>query len=234
MPIKRLFLDIEVSPNVGFFWSPGHKISLSYDNIIEERAIICICWQWEGGKVHSLTWDKRKSDRKMLLSFVKEMNQADEMIGHNLDKFDLAWIRTRCFFHSIPISPKFVTVDTLKECRRLFRFNSNRLDYVSKFSGNEGKIHTDFGMWKAITLKNDKTALDKMVKYCKGDVSELRKVFNEIRNYLPAKSHVSGVRVDCPECGGKTKVMQTRVLVSGTVRKQRVCKNCGKYHTTNK
>jgi hypothetical protein len=84
MPIiKRLFFDIEVSANVGLFWNPGHKISISYENIIKERAIICICYKWAGkSKVSSLKWDKNQCDKKMLTEFLKIVDQADELVGH--------------------------------------------------------------------------------------------------------------------------------------------------------
>ena len=40
--IKRLFFDIETSPNIGYFWRAGYKLNIGADNIIEERKIICI------------------------------------------------------------------------------------------------------------------------------------------------------------------------------------------------
>jgi DNA polymerase elongation subunit (family B) len=86
---KRLYFDIEVSPNIGFFWNPGHKISISYENIIHERAIICICYKWEyEKKVSFLTWDSKQCDKAMLKEFIKVANEADEMVGHNGDRFD--------------------------------------------------------------------------------------------------------------------------------------------------
>jgi hypothetical protein len=47
---KRLFYDIETSPNIGLFWQSGYKLNIDHSNIIQERAIICICWKWEGQK----------------------------------------------------------------------------------------------------------------------------------------------------------------------------------------
>lgn len=235
---KRLFLDIEVSPNEGFFWSPGHKINIPYDNITRERAIICICYQWEGGKMSSLSWDKNKCDKKMVAEFIGVMNQADELIGHNLDRFDIPWIRTRAFKHRIPMNPKYPTLDTLKEARRLLRLNSNRLDYISKFSGSEGKIHTDFSMWRAITLNNDQVALAKMIKYCKGDIRELRKVFEQLNPYLPAKTHYGVAngkgKLSCPECGsGRMNKQRNRVSAAGVKSTVYQCQGCGKYHQVN-
>ena len=168
---KRLFFDIETSPNIGMFWTAGYKLNIGHDNIIKERAIICICYKWEGDeKIYSLTWDNDQNDKKMLEKFVLIANEADELVGHNGDKYDLAWIKTRCLFHGIPMFPKYTTIDTLKQARAHFRFNSNKLDYIGKFLGLGEKIHTGFDLWKNIVLNKDKQALEDMVTYCKGDV----------------------------------------------------------------
>src|SRR5574339_532369 len=56
--LKVLFYDIETSPNIGWFWRAGWKQDISHDQIIKERAIICVSWRWEGDKnAYSLTWD---------------------------------------------------------------------------------------------------------------------------------------------------------------------------------
>ena len=124
---KRLFFDIETSPNIVCSWSIGYKISLSADNIIRERGIICIGYKWAGEReVKCLTWDKNQCEKKMLLEFMKVMNDADEIIAHNGDRFDITWIRTMCLKHGIRMPPTYQSIDTLKKCRSLFRFNSNR------------------------------------------------------------------------------------------------------------
>lgn len=237
--IKRLFYDIEVSPNIGTFWNPGHKISLSYENIVTERAIICICYKWQHEKkVHYLTWDKNQNDKKAVIEFLKVAITADELVGHNGDRFDLVWIRTRAVFHGIPMPPKFQTIDTLKMARNLFRFNSNRLDYLGQFLGLGKKIHTGYDLWKDILLHKSEKAMNKMVKYCKGDVLLLEAIFKRLQTYIPAKTHY-GVMIGkdkrtCPECGSNELRWNRKwVSASGTVRVTLRCKDCGKYHTTN-
>lgn len=186
-PKRKLFFDIEVSPDVVLSWGVGNKINLSHDAIVQERAIICICWKWAGDdKVYSLEW-KGGNDKEMLQKFAKIADSADEIIAQNGDNFDIKWLRTRCLYHSIPISPKFNSIDTLKMARQNFRFNSNRLDYMGRFLGHGGKIHTDFQMWKDILLNNDKEAMRLMVAYCKEDVSLLEKVYNTLQEYCPVK-----------------------------------------------
>jgi uncharacterized protein YprB with RNaseH-like and TPR domain len=236
---RRLFFDIETSPNIGLFWEAGYKKNIDYSNIVKERAIICICYKWEDDKeVEGLYWDSKQNDKKMLEKFIQVANTATELVGHNGDKFDLAWIRTRCLFHGIPMFPNYITIDTLKIARSKFRFNSNRLNYIADFLGIGQKIKTEFNLWKDILLHKDKKAMEDMLKYCKKDVILLEKVFKHLNTHIPSKSHYGvlygGLRASCPECGadGDNIVRNNiRTTASGVVKVQMRCKVCGKFHT---
>ena len=234
---RRLYYDIETSANIGFFWSSGFKLNIGPQNIIKERAIICICYKWEDEKeTHSLNWDSKQSDKKLLVEFIKIANEADELVGHNGDKFDLAWIRTRCLFHGIDMFPNYTTIDTLKVARSKFKFNSNKLNYIAQFLGIGSKIKTDFDLWKDIALKNDKVAMAKMIKYCKMDVVLLEKVYKALSNHIAAKTHYGvifgGDRGSCPECGSTELVRRgTKVSATGVKKVQYQCSTCHKIHT---
>jgi DNA polymerase elongation subunit (family B) len=234
---KRLFFDIEVSANIGLFWQSGFKLNISPDSIIKERAIICICYKWEDEKeVNYLTWDSKQCDKKLLERFVKVANSCDEMIGHNGDKFDLAWVRTRCLFHRIPMFPNYSTIDTLKISRSKFKFNSNKLNYIAQFLGMGEKIKTEFSLWKDILLHKDKEAMAKMVKYCQKDVILLERVYKELAMHIAPKTHYGvifgGDRRSCPECGSdEVTISKNRTSATGVKRIQYQCKTCNKYHT---
>jgi uncharacterized protein YprB with RNaseH-like and TPR domain len=235
---KRLFFDIETSPNVVLSWRTGYQLTIPHDNILEERAIICICYKWEGeDEVHSLTWDKNHEDKKMLQQFVPIINSADEAVGHNGDRYDLKWLKTRCLFHRIPMYPKYVTIDTLKIARASFTLNSNKLDYIAKFLGFGGKMDTGgFGLWKAIVLDKCADSLAQMVAYCKKDVILLEKVYNELRTYANHNFNYAtaygGQKHHCPNCGNKEASLdKTRTTSAGTIRRQMKCKSCETYYT---
>ena len=234
---RRLYFDIEVSANVGLFWQSGFKLQIGTENIIKERAIICICYKWEDDKdVYYLQWDKNQCDKKLLQEFISVANEADELVGHNGDKFDLSWIRTRCLLHKIDMFPTYNTIDTLKIARSKFRFNSNRLDYIGKFLGLGQKNHTNFDLWKDIMLKNCTKSMKIMIDYCIQDVVLLEKVHKALNNHIPAKTHYGvifgGDRGSCPECGSDEVIKNNRrVMASGLVKIQMKCKNCGKLHS---
>jgi len=183
---KVLFYDIEVGPNVVYSWRIGNKVNLSTDTIISERQILCISYKWRGdSKVHSLTWNG-SDDKELMIKFAAIMNTADEVIGHNSDKYDVKFVRTRCLVHGVPLNVKFNQLDTLKFARAGFAFNSNKLDYISQYLGLGAKIKTDFQLWKDV-LNGSKEALDRMVKYCNQDVLVLEKVYETLQPYSPRK-----------------------------------------------
>ena len=232
--MKRLFFDIETAPNVVYSWRVGYRIILSPENIIQERKIICICWKWEHKKrVYSLTWDKNQSDKQLLKDFVKICEEADEIVAHNGDKFDIKWLRTRCIYYRIEFPETIKSFDTLKKVKKGFRFNSNKLDYIAKFLGIGKKTETGgFDLWVK-TMKGDKKALQKMVDYCKNDVILLQDVFHELEKYVEVNTHV-GVsmgadRWSCVSCGSEN-VRFNGQLVSktGMIKFRMRCNKCGK------
>ena len=230
--IKRLFFDIETSPNIVYSWRIGWNLTITPENIIDERAIICISYKWENeDKIYTLTWDKNKCDKQMLIDFVKVANQADEMIAHNGDRFDIKWIRTRCIFHRVPMFPNYKTLDTLKKAKSGFNFNSNKLDYIAQYLGVGAKVkHSGFDMWKGV-MANNKEALSEMVNYCEGDIVVLEDVYLTMQNYIKANTHAgvinNNLKYSCPSCSSENAtLLKNNVTSMGTIKRQMECDCC--------
>lgn len=235
MAFKRLFLDIEVSPNEGHFWQPGPKVRLSYHNITKERAIICVCYKWADEKaVKFVAWEKGE-DKALLKALAPVLEQADEVVTHNGDRFDLPWIRTRALLHGVRLNDGFASADTLKVARHKYKFNSNRLDYLGRFLGLGTKLQNPPDLWTRV-MDGEKKALADMVAYCKQDVLLLEAVHGKLMHFSKPHSHVGvhtgGDRLSCPYCGSmNTKVNQSRVTPSGIQRRQIKCKACDHFFT---
>lgn len=234
-PIKRLFFDIETSPMIVYSWRTGYKLNIPTDNIIEDWKVMCISYKWENeDKVYHLTWDKNKCDKQMLIDFVKIMNEADECIAHNGDRFDIKKIRTRCIYHRIPMLPKYRTLDTLKKSRSSFVFDSNRLDYIAKYLKVGSKLeHDGFDMWVSC-MKGDKKAMKKMLEYCDRDVVVLEDVYLAIQNYITNNTHAGvhngKLKASCPNCSSEdVNLYKTNLTAKGTIKRLMECNTCD-YH----
>lgn len=237
--LKRLYFDIETSPNIGYFWKTGYRERIGPEAIVEERKVICICWKFEGqDKVHSVTWDKKQNDYKAIKKFIEVANKADVLVGHNGDRFDIPWVRTRALYHRLEWPPKPISTDTLKRARGNFRFNSNKLDYIAQYLKVGKKIDTGgFGLWKDV-IDGQEEALQRMVDYCKQDVVILEKVHQIIENYVPVTLHAGvlrgGEKWTCPRCASDdVHQFNKRTTKTGIVRFQMRCKSCKGTYTIN-
>ena len=195
--LKTLIFDIETSYNIVSTWRAGYKINIPHYSIIKERAIICVSYKWLGEKeVYSISWDNNQDDKFLLEQFIEVMNEADVLVAHNANKFDIKWVKTRALKHGLEMLPTYSTVDTLSLAKKHFLFNSNKLDYISKFLGHEGKLNTESGLWDDVILKNDNTALNKMIDYCEEDVRQLEKVYNHLKQFDKPQQHAGALYED--------------------------------------
>jgi DNA polymerase elongation subunit (family B) len=229
-----VFFDIETSYNTAAVWSCGYNITVAPEHVLDERKIICICWQYmDSAEVHYLTWDEEtQCDREMLSEFINVLNDCDLAIGHNGDRFDLKWIKTRAAYHKLQPVTNVVTVDTLKLIKSNFHLNSNKLDYAVQYFQCGGKMATGgLKLWKRV-MAGDAVALDKMVRYCKRDVKILKAFFKRILPYvdrLPINLAIlrGGTRDDCPKCAS-THVHKSGFRVKTVGKYQRYhCQGCG-------
>ena len=236
---KRLFYDIETSYNIVKAWRIGYNINLNMDDIIQERAIITIAYKWEGEEdVTVLSWDKG-CDKKLIQEFVKVMAESDELVGHNLDRFDTKFVMGRALKHGISVLPKYQSTDTLKLAKKHFMLNSNKLDYIAQYLGIGSKTkHRGMEMWDDIILRNDPKALEEMIEYNVQDVFLTEQVYHKLMEYsLPKVNHASkqtGDKHTCPQCGSDHAELH-KTYISGTGTKTRLmnCLNCSTNFTIN-
>ena len=230
---KRLFFDIETSPNLIYSFRTGYNINITYENIIDPWRVICIAYKWEGDdKVYCISWDKETlSDKQLLLDFIQIANTADEIVAHNGDKFDIRKLRTRCIYHRIPMFPKYQSLDTWKKSKDNFSFISNSLNAIANYLGLGSKLaHEGFNLWIKCMHKNPE-ALKTMMDYCKQDVTLLEDVYMVLQPYVKPNTHVGATigneKYSCPICGGvHPEFIKIRTTEKGSINRLVECRDC--------
>lgn len=218
------------------FWGI-HQQYLNTENIVNDWVMLCASWKKLGDKkVSSVRIKKRNDDYPVVKELRDALSKADILIAHNGDKFDLKMLNARLLYHNLEPLPPIPTVDTLKQLRKIARFTSNKLDYVSSLLLNKRKLATDYGLWrKAMAL--DEQSLNKMVSYNKRDVVLLEGVYNKIKKFMPTHPHVgvmggNNKLLTCRVCGSDhLKKDGVRVTASGIAKQQVKCVKCGTYTT---
>jgi len=243
IPIRRLFFDIETGYyelKVRAWQLKNFNKYFKHEDIQKEKQIICISYKWQyDDKVHTLDW--RMGEKEMLKEFVKILGDADEIVAHNGDRFDLPFIRTRCLAHGVLMFPTYRSLDTLKKSRGNFLFASNKLDYLGQFTGVGGKReHEGFEMWVKIVEENDTEALENMIAYCERDVAMLEDFYFIISPFITHNNNFAsltgGEKWECPECASSdVKMYRTYSTPIGTIRREMKCNSCKKqYKVSNK
>ncbi|MGE3341515.1 MAG: ribonuclease H-like domain-containing protein [Candidatus Altimarinota bacterium] len=207
---RILFYDIETSLQPVLVFQLANNDWISPESILSERHLVSVCWKWEGeNKVHSVSliddlkrFKKDPHDDKFVVQeFYKVLMEADVLVAHNGDKFDLPYIKTRMLFHGLPPLPPISTIDTYKIAKSQFMLNSNKLNYLGHLLKVGKKIETSQGLWMRV-FQGDPKAVKEMVEYNKGDVELLERVFLKLRPYCA--NHINRELfggIGCPRCG---------------------------------
>jgi len=232
---RVLLYDIETSLQLAAIFDLKYNDYINPDNLVTERYVLSICWQWLGeSKVHSVSvlddpkrFAKNPSDDTYVLKeFAKVLAEADCLIAHNGDAFDFRYLKTRMIIKGLPVLPPIASIDTYKVVKANFKFNANRLDYVGKILGCGGKTDTPKGLWLDV-LKGSKSAIKAMVDYNKRDVTLLKDVFLKLRPFIP--NHLNRELFGgsgCPRCGS-TRIQSRGVHRAITKVYQRFqCQSC--------
>jgi hypothetical protein len=184
-----LYFDLEISKSL--YYSYGRRVHGEYlrsADLVHEYFVICWAASYvDGSKVFSacVTPEQARNwtDAEILAPLHDLMSAAEVVAGHNVNAFDLKKINTRFISNGWqPITGregmKKKTVDTLTIARTKFAFESNELDFLCQKFGINGKDKITDDDWREILKTGDQKTLDKINKYCRGDVRNGKKLYN--------------------------------------------------------
>lgn len=236
---RILYFDIETSLMEVYSFYIGQKVSISPSQIKTPSKIICIAYKWsDENKTHILKWDKNQDDSKMLSKFNKIAKEADFLCGHNGQNFDVKEIRGAIALRGLAETwCETPVIDTLADCRRMFRFKSNRLDAIARSLGIGHKDPMSLQDWIDVNNGSQK-ALNKMLKYCKKDVILLEKVHKRLDEYVTpnAKRLMKSSKClgKCTECESKNLIKYGTYTYGGNKLQKYLCKDCHKVNMPEK
>ena len=236
MRAKILILDIETAPMKAYVWRRW-KQNVHDSQIISRWFILTWSAKWlNSDKVYSgkLTGKQAiaQDDKVQMSALWHLLDEADIVIAHNGEKFDIPQINARLIVHGLKPTRPYQQIDTLKIARRQFDFDGNGLDNLANIFGIEGKIQTDFELWDRC-MAGDTDALSTMEKYNKQDVLLLEEMYIKLRPWI--KSHPNlGLYVDaekpiCSSCGSSDVKPSGNYVTSTGMYQTHVCGDCGAY-----
>ncbi len=246
---KILYIDIENSRMVVEFqtYSLRHNDFIHPKHIKHDWYITCVAWGWldsqkqKIGKIETVavndfsTYKKDfRDDRGVVKKIHSIVQQADLIVGHNSDAFDIKKLNYKFIKYGLPAVDWPPTVDTLKVARKYSLASSNKLDHLARELGDSLKIDLPSGTMHAADNGCEKS-LKKLLHYNKGDIKAGAGLYFKYLPYIknhPNMDKIMGKTVDtdkpnCQNCGS-TKVIGngTRATKTGKFKRYR-CSKCG-------
>tara|TARA_Y100001951_G_C11298065_1_gene277541 strand:- start:4771 stop:5544 length:774 start_codon:yes stop_codon:yes gene_type:complete len=226
-------IDIETAPRIAYVWQ-FFKAFISPNQVLNKGYIMSFAAKKLGEDSVIYEETRTEDDTELCRSLSAIFDNADIVIAHNADRFDIPTIRASCMRHGLrPWSPIKV-IDTLKVAKREFRIDSNSLKYLSMYLGvDEKEDHAKFPgfeLWKECIAGNEE-AWAEMQQYNIQDVLTLEQVYLKMRPWMTRHPNL-GVLMEedktvCSKCSSDH--IQWRGYAYTNVGKYRKyqCQGCG-------
>jgi hypothetical protein len=190
----------------GDFWDlSGWKHILGYrlpaESVIEWPRTICVAWKFYGSKRVEFASEWGDGRQEMLRRTWEAYDQADVLYGHNVAGFDTKNLNAEWLTMGLNPPSPFKTLDTLKEARKTFGFESNTLASLTDRLGiatKTDKYNVEMARNACAGSKPDQRRLK---AYNVGDIHASEQFVDRLRGWIPSHPHnVVGTIDDRPTC----------------------------------
>lgn len=234
--VKILYLDIETAPNLAYIWR-FFKENVGLNQIKDHMYVMSFSAIWGDDPDHRVMYfeNRTQNDRAITEQFLKLLDEADIVIGHNVEAFDCATMCGRALVHGLKPPSPYKVVDTWKVAKKEFKFPSNSLAYLSEVldiphKKLQHKQFPGFELWAECIAGNEE-AWSEMKEYNIWDTLSVRDVYRVMRPWIRGHANLGvfeeGSSLVCPKCGGHH--LQRRGFAYTNVGKYQrfVCMDCG-------
>ena len=226
--MRLLLLDIETKPALAYVWRMWDE-NIGLDQLVESVETLCWAAKWVGQDDIEFRSIHHDGKRTMVDRMWTLLDEADAVIHYNGKRFDIPHLNRDFLAAELTPPSPYQHIDLLGTARKKFKFQSNKLAYVSKALGLEGKVgHEGFRLWVKC-MAGDPDAWERMREYNVQDMVLLEDLYKRLLPWIDNHPSYGAMRLGdvCPRCGGED--LQRRGFTHTKVGKfQRYrCASCG-------
>ena len=226
--IKILVLDIENSYLVTGGWGLWNQ-NFGIDQILECGKVLCYAAKWIGHKDMIFV----RHDEVHFLPLIHSMlSEADAVITFNGRRHDVPLLNREFVKAGMGPPAPFSHIDLLETAKKIFKFPSNKLDWLLRELGLGKKVeHEGFPLWIKV-LQNDTKAWSDMEKYNIADVKLTEKLYHKLLGWIvshPNNNLFSSTAFVCPNCGSTHLQHRGHYHTQTQSYKRYHCQKCGKW-----
>jgi DNA polymerase III epsilon subunit-like protein len=190
--LKTAVFDIETSALEGI--GAGMLLCACVRPVSTNRTRVFRCDQYPYEPDPAFGFFERQ-EKDLLTSLVDELSKYDLLIGHNLENFDLGFIRTRAYRCGVPFPLRPFTYDTMKAFRRVKMRTvlnivgkpSASMDMVADFLGIDQEKTKLYPVQHWQTVWGNETqraaAMNDLVDHCQRDVRMNARIYELLLPY---------------------------------------------------
>jgi uncharacterized protein YprB with RNaseH-like and TPR domain len=169
-------------------------------------------------------------DRVIVEKIHSVLLEADVIVHHNGDRFDLKKVNAKFIEYGLDPVPVNKTVDTLKEIKKIASFTSHALGALcEKLDCLHQKRDNQKGDFFKVST-GDVEAIKRIVKYGIGDIPTLKELYYKLRPYMKTHPNINLYQDSeycCPACGHtKIKIHTSNYVTNKCVKIRYQCKSC--------
>jgi DNA-directed RNA polymerase subunit RPC12/RpoP len=231
---RILCFDIESSLINAFVWGIWEQ-NVNIESIVQDWHLLSWSAKWLFDSEimsDSLTSEEAKNhdDSRVCKSIWKLLDEADIVIAHNGNSFDVKRLNTRFLFNKMFPPSSYQTIDTLLVAKNVLAMTSNKMDYLNEFLGLPKKEKTSIELWIKCYY-GDPDALKEMETYNRNDTDILEDLYLKLRPWIrnhPNMNLWSEENVSvCPNCGSKELNWNGKYYTYTGSYKAFRCSDCG-------
>lgn len=178
---KILELDIETSPLISYTWGLWEQNVIKR---IKQSTILSFAYKWRGEGVTKVIACDTHTERELLRKLWKLLDQADVVVAHNGDSFDIKKINARFLIYKFKPPSPYITIDTKKQAKKIAAFDSNSLDNLGIDLNVGRKLkHQGFELWEGC-MAGVRKCWKIMKRYNKRDVDLLDRVMTRLLPWM--------------------------------------------------
>lgn len=185
----------------------GNRWDFKVVKFIKQSELMCYSWKELGEKhVHFVSRYDFKTYHDFVQSLQELLDSADVTIAHNGGSFDDK-MANRFFVTEglLPPRPR-KTIDTKREAKRWFRFESNSLDDLGQFLGLGRKESIGYADLEDDYMSGNpsKKTVKLLKQYNDQDVNLLEAIYLRMRPFMASHPNLGDIHQRdgvCPKCG---------------------------------
>lgn len=224
MTLKVLIIDLETTALQA---DRGHLLT-ACAKWLDSKEVLT--WRIDDHKDYGKNPKSYMNDKWIVKGLIEVIDEADMLVGHYLDRFDVPFLNTRALIWGLRPAAQVKTIDTWKVAKNNLAMRSNRLatltEHLNSKDGQKGGLSLD--EWQ-IAGHGDKKTLDRILKYNIQDVLATEELYLNLRPIIKNHPYVAvpnGLGTSCPACGSNKTRSQGSYYTKLFRVKRRRCSVC--------